>query len=222
MRWGGNGEDSVSWWEAQHIWSHFGACGEEGEECALEYHWLTGTPLGRGSENDLFPFEPQLSTLSNEQPWHIEKQTVKHSPMWGLLKFSSAGLVSFTCKAVSRLKCSVQTIWHLPADPGSLVRTRRGGQGGHCGEASRSFCCPSTSPRGGFLRFTVHVSFCSQPRCFWWKTFFSFLGYICFDFYKKTSLWASLKCHSTFTPWVQECLPSLQPCLCFSSYELGS
>lgn len=58
-------------------------------------------------------------------------------------------------------------------------------------------------------RCTVYISFCSQPRWFWWKSFFSFLGYICFDFYKKTSLWASLKYHSTFTPWVQECLPSL-------------
>lgn len=32
------------------------------------------------------------------------------------------------------------------------------------------------------------------------RLFFSFLGYICFDFHKKTSWWASLKYHSTFTP----------------------
>lgn len=67
--------------------------------------------------------------------------------------------VSFTC----RQKCSLQTVWYLPAETVSLVRTRHGGPGGAC-IAPPHMC--------SFLRSTMHISFCSQPRCFWWKTFF--------------------------------------------------
>lgn len=94
--------------------------------------------------------------------------------------------------------------------------------GGPCGEDRRTWCpfCLLTCAIFSGAPCTL-ASVLSQDT-FDGRLFFFFLGYICFDFYKKTSLWASLKYHSTFTPWIQECLPSPQACLCFSSYELGS
>lgn len=47
------------------MWSYFGAYGKEGEESASKYHQFSGRALAKDSENDLLPFKPQLSTLSN-------------------------------------------------------------------------------------------------------------------------------------------------------------
>lgn len=56
---------------------------------------------------------------------------------------------------------------------------------------------------GSLARCTMHMSQGALDGTGTGLLFFVLLllfDYTCFDFYKKTSLWASLKYHSAFTP----------------------
>lgn len=113
----------------------------------------------------------------------------------GGLTFPGVGLIPFTCSSTSRVEGSLPTLQCWPAETGSLLRTRGGGRGGPCGEDRLP------SPRCAIFSGTHSLClFSAKSLLLEDFFFFPFLGYICFDFYKKTSLWASLKYHSTFTP----------------------
>lgn len=72
--------------------------------------------------------------------------------------------------------------------------------GGACGEDKQSLCPFYLSTCAIFSGAPCTLASVLSQDAFDGRLFLSFLGYICFDFYKKTSLWASLKYHSTFTP----------------------
>lgn len=101
--------------------------------------------------------------------------------------FSSSRMLAWFLSptaSISRPKCSLQTIWCLPAETSSLVKTRHGGwRALWGGQADLVSLLPPHMCN--FLRCTVYISFCSQPRCFWWKTFFFFLVTFALIFIRK-------------------------------------